>query len=204
MDSLSNSDLLRQIWDREVAIALAMRFGSLTEMAKASVEELRAIGGVGPKRALSIKSAFQLAVRMSQERYEEGPLLDTPERVADTLREANRLYEVERFQLILLNTRRRLIRVEKVGEGTVDSVLVDPKTVFKPAILAMASAVVLLHNHPSGDPSPSEADIRMTRDLIRAGQLLKIDVVDHIILGKRTEMRVRDFVSLRELGYFFS
>ena len=72
------------------------------------------------------------------------------------------------------------------------------------AILANASAIVLVHNHPSGDPTPSEGDIKVTRDLIRAGQLLKIDVLDHVILGRRSEERSRDYVSLRELGYFYS
>ena len=70
--------------------------------------------------------------------------------------------------------------------------------------MANASALVLVHNHPSGDPAPSEADIKVTRDLIRAGQLLKIEVLDHVIIGKRTEQRPKDFVSLRELGYFYS
>ncbi len=80
--------------------------------------------------------------------------------------------------------------------------LVQPREVFKNAIAANAAAIVLVHNHPSGDPTPSEADIKVTRDLIRAGQLLKIDVLDHVILGKRTEEKPQDFVSLRQLGYF--
>ena len=78
----------------------------------------------------------------------------------------------------------------------------DPVKVFSTAISRRAAAIVLVHNHPSGDPTPSEADIKVTRDLIRAGQLLKIDVLDHVILGKRTDERPRDFASLRELGYF--
>jgi DNA repair protein RadC len=135
---------------------------------------------------------------------EEAPLLDSPERVADLLREENRAYEVEHFQALLLNTRRRLIRVEHISRGTLDTILVHPREVFKAAILANAAALVLVHNHPSGDPTPSEADIRVTRDLIRAGQLLRIDVLDHVILGHRTETRNCDFVSLRELGYFYS
>jgi DNA repair protein RadC len=84
-----------------------------------------------------------------------------------------------------------------------DSVEIHPREVFNPIITARASAVVLAHNHPSGDPSPSEADIRITRDLVRAGRLLRIEVLDHIILGQKHEGRQRDFVSLRELGYFY-
>ena len=92
--------------------------------------------------------------------------------------------------------------MEKISQGTLDTILVHPREVFKPAIAANASAVVLAHNHPSGDPTPSEADIKVTRDLIRAGQLLKIEVLDHVIIGRATQERPKDFVSLRELGYF--
>lgn len=131
-------------------------------------------------------------------------MLDNSESIVDLLREENRFYEVEHFQILLLNTRRKLIRVEQISQGTLDTLLVHPREVFKLAITANASAIVLVHNHPSGDPTPSDADIRVTRDLIRAGQLLKIDVLDHIILGKRTAERSRDYVSLRELGHFYT
>jgi DNA repair protein RadC len=83
-----------------------------------------------------------------------------------------------------------------------DQILVHAREVFRPAIAAGAHAIILAHNHPSGDPAPSEADIRVTRDLIRAGHLLKIEVLDHLIIGRRSLERPRDFVSLRELGYF--
>ena len=95
------------------------------------------------------------------------------------------------------------MEVKPISQGTLDTLLVHPREVFKPAITAGAAAIVLAHNHPSGDPTPSEADIKVTRDLIRAGQLLKIEVLDHIILGRATAERKRDYVSLRELGYFY-
>jgi DNA repair protein RadC len=188
----------------QVAEQLLLKFRSLDELARASLSELRGIKGIGRDKAIALKSAFALAQRMAAELHTESPLLDTPERVADLLREENRAYPVERFQAVLLNTRRRLIRIEAVSQGTLDTILVHPREVFRPAIAANASAIVLVHNHPSGDPTPSEADIQVTRDLIRAGQLLKIEVLDHIILGRRTSERPRDFVSLRELGYFYS
>ena len=123
--------------------------------------------------------------------------------IADFLREENRTYEVEHFQIVLLNTRRKLIRVGgRFAGGLLDTLLVHPREVFKPAIAANASALVLVHNHPGGDPTPSQADITVTRDLIRAGALLKIEVVDHVILGRRGENGAKDYVSLRELGYF--
>jgi len=93
--------------------------------------------------------------------------------------------------VVLLNTRRRLIRVDHVSRGTLDTILVHPREVFKTAISANAAALVLAHNHPSGDPTPSEADIKVTRDLIRAGQLLKIEVLDHVIIGRATAERPR-------------
>jgi DNA repair protein RadC len=151
---------------------------------------------------VALKSAFTLARRMALELREESPTLDCPERIADLLREENRAYDVENFQVVLLNTRRKLIRVETISQGTLDTILVHPREVFKSAIAANAAAMVLAHNHPSGDPTPSEADIKVTRDLIRAGQLLKIEVLDHVIIGRATQARPRDFVSLRELGYF--
>jgi len=122
--------------------------------------------------------------------------------VAELLREANRSYDVENFQVVVLNTRRKLIRVDKISQGTLDTILVHPREVFKPAIAANAAALVLVHNHPSGDPTPSEADIKVTRDLIRAGQLLKIEILDHVILGRATKDRPKDYLSLREMGYF--
>lgn len=162
------------------------------------------IKGVGRDKAIALKSAFTLARRMARELRSDSPLLDSPDRVADLLREENRGYQVENLQVVLLNTRRRLIRVEAISQGTLDTLLVHPREVFKSAINAGAASIILVHNHPSGDPTPSEADIKVTRDLIRAGQLLKIEVVDHIILGKANSERLCDYVSLRELGYFYS
>ena len=187
-----------------VAEQLLNKFGTLDNLARASLDELRKVPGVGRDKAIALKSAFTLAQRMAQQLRADSPTLDTPERVADLLREEYRLYEVENFQVLLLNTRRKLIRIEKISQGTLDTILVHPREVFKSAITAGAAAVILAHNHPSGDPSPSESDIKVTRDLIRAGQLLKIDVLDHVILGTKTKERSRDFVSLRELGYFYT
>ena len=188
----------------QIAEQLLQKFGTLDRLARATLPELIQIKGIGRDKAIALKSAFTLAQRMAREIHGEAPLLDTAERVADFLREENRLYEVETFQSVLLNTRRRLIRVDQISQGTLDTILVHPREVFRGAIAANASALVLAHNHPSGDPTPSEADIKATRDLIRAGQLLKIEVVDHVILGRATEQRPRDYASLKELGHFYS
>ncbi len=210
-DALRNAELLAIVLRTgipgasavQVAESLLKRYGSLGELARASVDELRGTKGVGRDKAIALKSALTLARRMVQEVSSAPLLMDTPDRVADLLREENRHYSVEQFQIVLLNSRRRLIRVERIAQGTLDTVVVHPREVFKTAIASNASSLILVHNHPSGDSSPSEADIRVTRDLIRAGQLLKIEVVDHVILGKKTTEATRDYTSLRELGHFY-
>jgi len=128
---------------------------------------------------------------------------ETPEHAAEywQLHIATHPYhnsECECLAVLMLNTRRRVKGHQLVTIGTMDTLLVHPREVFRAAVIAAASAVVLMHNHPSGDPTPSEADIKVTRDLIRAGQLLKIEVLDHVILGAGRHL------SLRSLGYFCS
>jgi DNA repair protein RadC len=211
-DALSDAELigillrtgLKGVNAVEIGRQLVHQYGSLHALARASVEDLRKVKGIGRDKAVTLMAAFTLARRMAQEIGRDAPLLDTPDAVANLMREQMRLCNVETFRVILLNTRRRLIDVVKISDGTLDTLLVHARDVFKPAISANAAALVLVHNHPSGDPSPSEADIKVTRDLIRAGQLLKIEVLDHVIIGRATEERPRDFVSLRELGYFYS
>ena len=187
----------------EVGRALIRRFGSLGELARATLEELQEIRGVGRDKAIALKAAFTLARRMAAEIQTAAPLSDQPEAVAALLREECRPYTVEHFYALLLDTRRRLLRKEVLARGTLDAAIVHPRDVFRHAVAANASAVVLVHNHPSGDPTPSKADITVTRDLIRAGQLLKIEVLDHVILGRRTNERKRDYFSLKEHGYFY-
>jgi DNA repair protein RadC len=178
--------------------------GSLNALALATVDELKQIPGIGRDKAATLVAAFALARRMEGERREESPVLDNPGTVVDFMRETNRLKKVESFQVLLLNTRKRLIREEDISQGLLDTILVHPREVFRAAIAANAAGIVLIHNHPSGDPTPSEADIKVTRDLIRAGQLLKIEVVDHVIIGRATPGRPKDWSSLRELGYFYA
>lgn len=189
----------------EVGKELLRKYGnSLHALARASVEDLCQVKGIGRDKAVTLVAAFTLAGKMAEELQRESPVLDNPEAIVQLLKAANLVKNVETLQVLLLNTRRRLIRVEEISDGTIDTLLVHPREVFKKAIAANAAAVVLAHNHPSGDPTPSEADIKVTRDLIRAGQLLKIDVLDHVIIGRATPERPKDYVSLRELGYFYS
>lgn len=110
--------------------------------------------------------------------------------------------EVETLCAIHLNTRRRATGLHLVAMGTMDTVLSSAREVFRTAIIRSAAAIVIAHNHPSGDPTPSEADIRVTRELMRAGQLLKIEVLDHVVIGRSEPDRPRPWVSLREAGFF--
>ena len=149
----------------QVGQSLLQKFdNSLNTLALATVDELKQVSGVGPDKAATLVAAFALARRMEQERREESPVLDNPATVVGFMRETNRLLSVESFQALLLNTRKRLIRVEEISEGTLDTILVHPREVFRAAIAANAAGVVLVHNHPSG-VIPYNVLCRMAQDL---------------------------------------
>jgi DNA repair protein RadC len=188
----------------EISKQLIRQFGTLQALARASVDDLRKIKGIGRDKAVTLLAAFELAQRMARELCDESEPLDNPEAVVRWLRGRSLLKNTETLQVLSLNTRRRFIRLDEITGGTLDTLLVHPREVFRKAIAANAAAVVLAHNHPSGDPTPSEADIKVTRDLIRAGQLLKIEVLDHVVIGRPTPERPKDYASLRELGYFYA
>ncbi len=146
-------------------------------------------------------SEFRI-MRLNDVLYEDI-ILEEPQAVVDYLRPklaTSLIYrpDIENFIIVHLNTRKKPTGFEVVSHGTLDTLLVHPREVFKSAVMANSSGIILAHNHPSGDPTPSEADIKVTRDLMRAGQLMKIEVVDHIVLGHGKH------TSLRELGYFYS
>ena len=176
----------------------------MTALARADEFELTTLPGIGNATAAAVKSALGLALKLSEEALPEPPLLDTPDRIADLMREELRTQPIETLHVILLNTRRRLIKTVKISQGILDTLLVHPREAYRPAIIHRAAAICLIHNHPSGNFTPSESDLKCTRDLIRAGQILKIELVDHVIMGLRTAENPKDFSSLRELGYFYS
>ncbi len=118
--------------------------------------------------------------------------------------EARHNPEVETLMVLVLNTRREILGHALVATGTLDTLLCHPREVFRPALVANAHAIIVMHNHPSGDATPSEADIKVTRDLIRAGQLLKVELLDHVIVGTPNDAGRVGRTSLRELGYFYA
>ena len=165
---------------------------------------LRSVNGISALRVLVDR------VPILNDALNPNPLADTPERVADALRQfitaTDDTFETERFFTVILSTRRRIIGIHAGPTGTLDTILVHPREVFRVAIAANAAAIVVAHIHPSGDPTPSESDIKVTRDLIKAGQLLRIEVLDHVILANPALLTpgTRGWASLRELGYFYA
>jgi DNA repair protein RadC len=154
-------------------------------------------------RAFSAKEYKLVALRECP-LPEDMELCDQPDRAAAYWRAHVTRHpafnpDAECFVVLLLNTRRRVKGHLLVATGTLDTILVHPREVFRAAIIAAAAAIIIMHNHPSGETVPSEADVRVTRDLIRAGQLLKIEVLDHVIIGAASL-----HCSLRELGYFYA
>jgi DNA repair protein RadC len=208
-DALSNAELIAILLRTglkganavDIGKQLLNKYRTLQSLARASLTDLQKIKGIGRDKAVTLAAAFALARKMATELQSESPVLDNPENVVQLLRDQNLVKNIETLQVMLLNTRHKLIRVEEISDGTRDTLLVDPGAIFKKAIEASASAIVLVHNHPSGDPSPSDQDIKTTRDLIRAVRLLKIDVLDHVIIGRATPDRPKDYSSLRELGH---
>ncbi len=191
---------LRGVSAMDIGHSLCTRFVTLDALARASVDELQGVKGLGRDKAVTLKAAFEISRRLSTEPREEQPLLDTPEAIATQIREEALALQHERVWLFLLDTRKRLLRREILSDGLLDQSLVHAREVFRPAILASAHSIVLAHNHPSGDPMPSDSDIRTTRELIRVGRLMHIELCDHVVIGRRTETRPVDWVSLRSLG----
>ena len=141
-------------------------------------------------------------MRLARAEVMDRPVLGNWDMLMDYLNAVLARERVEQFRVLFLDNRNRLLADEAQAKGTVNHTPVYPREVVRRALELHATALILVHNHPSGDPTPSESDIKVTRDLIRAGQLLKIDVLDHVIIGRKTPERPKDYASLRELGYW--
>ena len=184
----------------QLAQVLIQKFASLDALARASVEAIAGTKGVGETKAIQLKAAFELAKRLSSGSRDKQPSINSPEDAAAVLREDMRTLDREEFRVLLLNTKNGLIKKSEISRGSLNASIVEPREVFKDAIAASAASMILVHNHPSGDPTPSAEDVTVTKRLVKAGELLNISVLDHIILGHRTAGRDQDFASLKELG----
>jgi len=175
------------------------RFGSLGGLARCSVKELAGIKGIGPAKAVQLAAAFGLGARLARETASRVKI-DCPEQVYDLLGPEMRALHRESLRVVLLDTRYQLMRVEEVSLGSMDQSIAHPREVFRPALIYSAFAIIVAHNHPSGDPTPSEADRRLTRRLKEAAELLQISLFDHIILGAPGAKGQPGYVSFRQIG----
>ena len=166
----------------DLAEFLLGHFGSLEALSRASVGELARIKGIGQAKAIGLKAAFALAARVARTEAESRPV-DTPEDVARLLGEEMRLLDHESVRVICLNTQHKVLAVEEVTRGTLNESLFHPREAFRPALARQAHAVILVHNHPSGNCRPSDADLAVTRQMKKAGEVLQVELLDHVILG---------------------
>ena len=202
-EALSATEILALILGRgikgESVIVTAQRllsqFGSLKGVATASLEELRQVKGIGPAKAAQIKAAFELSRRLEGPPQSERKIaIKTPEDVLSQIRSQLKGKTKEHFLALLLNTRNQLIRVAPISIGSLDTSIAHPREAFKEAIAASAASIIFAHNHPSGDPQPSEEDIKLTKRLVEAGEIIGIEVLDHIIVCDK------EYLSLKAKG----
>ena len=185
----------------ELARALLLKYGSLTALAKAPLGELTQIPGIKDAKALSLQAALEIAKRLSEESIGQNQSIRSPEDAARLLREPARTMDQETFWVLLLDAKNRLKSPPlDVTKGLVNASLVHPREVFQGAIRSACAAVILAHNHPSGDFTPSAEDIRITKQMVEAGRIVDIRVLDHVIVGRPTPESARDFLSMREAG----
>jgi len=176
----------------DISQKLVSRFGSLKRIANASVEELTQTKGIGPAKAAQIKAALEFGKRLEAEAGEKPrPVLKSPEDVAAVVRSELKGKKKEHFLVLCLDTRNRLIDRKLVSMGSLDTSIVHPREVFKEAVSACAASVIFAHNHPSGDPEPSKEDVELTKRLAKAGEIMGIAVLDHIIVCENTHLSLK-------------
>lgn len=187
---LSAIDLSKRLLDR---------YGSLGGLYRCSIEELVRLKGIGPAKAIQLLAAFGLANRICSENLRKERI-DSPERIFQLLGFEMRVLNKESLRVVLLDTRYQLMRVEEISSGTVNESIAHPRDIFAPVFMAAAYAFVLVHNHPSGDPAPSEADRNLTTQLGKASKLLQVHLLDHVILGSADNGRT-PWYSFKQAGF---
>ena len=198
-EALSAQEILALILGRGVrgesvmltAQRLLSQFGNLQGIGNASVEELSQIKGIGIAKATQLKAAFELSKRLEDYPERAKVVIKSPEDVVGQVRSKLKGKKREHFLTLLLDTRNQLIGVVPISIGSLDSSIVHPREVFKEAISASAASVIFVHNHPSGDPEPSEDDIKLTQRLVEAGKIIGIEVLDHIIVGDQAYLSMK-------------
>jgi len=171
--------------------------GGLAGIQRASFAQVCQIKGVGPAKAAQIKAAIELGIRLKKENPDLSAAISSPEDAAELVRYDLQAFDQENLWVILLDTRNRKIDIEKVYKGSLNVSLVRVGELFKAALQRSAAGIILAHNHPSGDPTPSPEDAALTRAAIQAGKLLDVDVLDHLVIGHNS------YVSMKEKGLGF-
>ncbi len=203
--AVSNSELLAIILRTgsggESVLRLAERllseFRDLPGLSQATLEELQMVNGVGPAKAVEITAALELGRRLTAVTPQERPKVIAPGDAANLLMSEMSLLEQEHLRVVLLDTRNQVLAIPTIYIGSLNTSVVRIGELFRPAIRRNAAAIIVVHNHPSGDPSPSPEDVRVTREIHKAGKLLNIELLDHIVIGHQR------FVSLKERGLGF-
>jgi len=203
--SLSNAELLAIILRTGAAsesvlnlsAKLLARFGGLSGLAKAGFGELCMERGLAEAKAAQLKAALELGRRLLSTQPEERLAVRSPQDVANLLQAEMSLLEQEELRLVLLNTKNQVLAISQVYKGSVNTSLIRVSELFREAVRENCPALVVVHNHPSGDPTPSPEDIKITEQIVKAGKLLDIEVLDHLIIGHQR------YVSLKERGLGF-
>ncbi|MBX3059345.1 MAG: DNA repair protein RadC [Anaerolineae bacterium] len=199
--AMSTNELLALLLGTPDAPGLAddllRHFGNLHELARASKNKLTRIHGIGEAQAARLLAAIELGQRLQAPAPDEKMRITTPVDAANLLMTTMRFLEQEEFCVVLLNTRNQVMAVKTLYTGSLNSSVIRVAEVFRHAIEAPAAAIIIAHNHPSGDPSPSPEDIRVTRQIVQVGKQLDIEVLDHVIVGDGR------YVSLKERGLGF-
>ena len=203
VQTLSNAELLAVILGsgtkEKSAIGLAEDVlakdaGGIAYLAECTIQELMKISGVGPFKAVRIMAAVELGKRIATRPRTKRLAVDDADKVADLFMEEMRYSKREIFKALLLNAKGEIISIETVSVGELTSTLVHPREVFHPAVKKSAAAILFVHNHPSGDPTQSAEDVKTTKMLVECGNLLRIKVVDHLIIGDG------QYTSMQSLG----
>ncbi|MGO4888570.1 DNA repair protein RadC [Anaerobacillus sp. MEB173] len=200
---LSNQELLAIVLGtgtrNESVLQISQRvlqhFDGLHLLKEATVEELKGIKGIGDSKAVLIQASLELGRRMSRLQLEARYVIRSPEDVSRYVMEDMRFLTQEHFVCLYLNTKNQVIHRQTVFIGSLNASIVHPREVYKEAIRRSAASIVCLHNHPSGDPSPSREDIDVTKRLVECGKMIGIELLDHVIIGDQK------YVSLKEKGY---
>ncbi len=175
----------------QIGQRLLTEFEGLDGLQKATFTELCNVDGVGPAKAAQVKAAVEVGRRLARVRPKEQVIITSPQDVADQVQYKMGRLDQEELWVLLLDSRNQLIRIEQLYKGTLNSSSVRPAEIYRTGIRHNAAALIIVHNHPSGDPAPSPEDVQLTRTLIEAGNLLELPVLDHVVVGSRGTISIK-------------